>query len=193
MREADPESPYRCQGKGQGAEGQCRFLSLEGLVRGGYMDKYTLDAVEGIDKCERCGGVAKASVKNKETVKRYRIEGLKEQIRDQLTNGDAFDLAEELALSRAVLERILHNISDTFKTVEFLAYVPLIERSTARIESLAVTCQKLMDKSNTMMSPEQAIKYADELLQIIIKYVPENLRSVAAEEMMNKLDPESDS
>lgn len=191
IEEAHPDSKYRCQGKGQGNEPQCVFLSMEGMIVEGSDPEgldYTLAEAKGINRCSKCGGVQALRSAKKETVKKYRLTALKEEVARHLTNGDIYDLAEEIALGRALMERMTNLLEEHLNGPTFFVYIPQLERMLARIESLTVSYQKLMEKGGTMLSPEEATKYALRLSNVIAKYVPEDLKEAAAKEIVEQLN-----
>jgi hypothetical protein len=188
LQEAHPDSKYRCQGRGQGPEPQCRFLSMEGLVVDGSNPyEHDEDIAKGVDRCPKCGGKAQVEKNRKQQVNRYRIKCLEEDLKQQAESGQIKDLRSEVGLSRALLQRLLNTLGEAINSPTIFAYSSQLERMIARIESLVLSCQKLEEKTGNNLTVEEAVQYAQRLAAVIDKFVPEDQKEQAYLELETQL------
>lgn len=188
LQEAPKDSPFRCDGRGQGPEIQCPFYNMEGLVT--ECDNpydHTHEEVEGVKRCPRHGGKAQVDKNRKNQLTTYRIKTLQDDLTHHMSTGRAKDLRNELALSRTLLERLCNTLGEQVQGAAAFAYAGQIQRYISQVESLVKSIQQIESKSGETMGPEEVIALANKFVSIVMKFVPEELHEEAALEIQKCL------
>ncbi len=161
----NPADPNRCQGIF--ASGQCAYL-----------------AIEGSKHCARHGGNQVKIQEDQKNLRLYRLHLHQERLDTLADHTKAKSLREELAILRMTLEALINDCGDTKALV--MAH-NRISDLVVKIEKVTSSCQRLEFKIGDTLDKNMIIQFANEVIEIISKYILKYLPDEVANEVLGKI------
>lgn len=158
---AEPDSPNRCQAKGDIGEGQCIF-----------------EAVESQKYCPKHGGTKAAERDEKHRVHDYRIRIWQTRLDEFAESNNVKNLRGEIAVCRHLLESILNQCKDSN---DLLIYSGRISDLSVKINTLVTTCQKFEANAGLMLDKSAALILASQIVEVISQEIkdPESIDRIS--------------
>jgi len=181
LKECDPDSPYRCQSTGSGGESQCRYYSIEGLVKERLTDDY--DEHRGVKMCPKHGHNV-WETRRKASLSNYKLERWQGKLREKADSPEAKNLRDEIGILRMTLEAVLNNCNNA---EDFEVRSHQINTTVVNISKVIAQCDRLDDKQGSSLDRSKAIKFADQLALLISKHVDEDGREAIMDDVFNLL------
>ena len=167
---AEPDDPMRCQGPGQSGEGQCHWLSLQGMARDGHLDDADIRDYSGIDRCPKHGGPALMQHKENKKLHDYRLQVWQERIDEFCESSKVKSLRGEIAIVRMLTENILAMCE---KPQDLMLYSGKIGDLVMKTEKLVRSCDRLESSMGMLLDRAGALVLAGQIVEIISKHVTE--------------------
>lgn len=143
--------PNRCQARGDGGEGQCVFL-----------------AVEGLKVCPKHGAGRQESIKERKAVHDYLLHKWQLRVDEFASSENVTSLRGEVGVLRLTLEQTLnmcHNDKD------LLLYSHRIQDVVMKIDKVVNSVSKLEMKSGNLLDKSAALVLAGKIVDIISQHV----------------------
>lgn len=168
LLECQPDDPDRCQGTGQGGEGQCRYFSVKGLQREGLWDP-DVD-VSSIHVCPKHGGTRMTNQQERERVHDYRLQVWQQRLDEFAESEKVKSLRGEIGVLRLLAESIL----DQCKTKQdLLMYSSKISDLMVKTEKLVRTCDRVDSSVGMLLDRSTALAMGARIVEVIGKHVKE--------------------
>jgi hypothetical protein len=149
-QKVDEDSPDRCQGVMQGV-GQCRNIKAPGS-----------------QFCLRHGGNKAAEANRKEGTRTYMLQKWRERVNTFADSSNIKSLREEIGIVRMMLEMFLNRFKDE---EDLLMHFEKVTSLIDKIEKLVVSCQKLEEKTGSMIDKTTLLVICDFLVGIVGEHV----------------------
>ncbi len=151
----EPDQPDRCQALLNGTVGAGQCTNVQ---------------VKGSQYCLRHGGHHAAIDAKNEGLRNYRLTTWRARVNEFADNPQAKSLREEIGIMRLQLESIMNRCpTDT----DLLMYSDRIGSLVSQIERLVVSCQKLEEKTGSLVDKTQLLTIADSIVKIIAGFIKE--------------------
>lgn len=170
LHECDPADPDRCQASGSGGEGQCRYLSLKGMIANNMIEVRDPSLYENSTNCTKHGAALQANNTEKKRVRQYRLEIWQERVDEFCENEQVKTLRDEIGILRLLLEQTLNQCSTTS---ELMLYSHKIGDLVMKIEKVVRSCDRLESSMGMLMDRAGALVLAAQIVELITKYVDE--------------------
>lgn len=149
----EPDDPRRCQASAMAGK-QCGYKAEPG-------GKF----------CPRHNGVQRMQ-QTAEQIRMYKLQHFTERYSQLSTHEQLKDLRGEIGIMRLTLEEIINQTEG--KPNQLLAYSGKIMGMTQGIKDLVQTFQKMEEKLATMVSKDNLIIFAQQLVEVIGEHVPDD-------------------
>lgn len=148
-----PEHPDRCQSN-RGSQGQCWNMK------------------QGVSQyCPAHGGNRANDTAAKKDLELYRINSYLQRTKEIETNPSLMSLNREVALMKAIIDEKMNLIRDQNS---FLQYHGGLTDLIMKAEKLVTSCHRLNERLGNMLSTQQALQFAAEILEIIADEVKDS-------------------
>lgn len=166
----EDDDPNRCQNVG--SRGQCYNL-----------------AVEGGKFCLVHGGNKTIQAQKAKELRNYRLTRNKVRLIELGNSSGIKSLRDEIAILRMLLEEKFNAITNTN---EMILESGAISDLVLKIEKIVTSCQRLEEKTGTMLDKAQVMAVADQLIDIVTKHVPDtNIVEAMSLEIANIFDSDA--
>lgn len=167
--DANPDDPMRCQASGSGGEGQCRFLSVDGLIRDGWIEE-PIKIDRPIRNCPKHGGLSVFKQEEKKRVHDYRLQVWQERIHEFSESDKIKSLRGEIAILRMLAETLL---AQCHTNHDLMMFSGKISDLMMKIEKLVRSCDRLESSMGMLMDRSTALVLAGRIVDIISEHVKE--------------------
>lgn len=166
---AEPDDPLRCQGAANNGGGQCRYLSIAGLVR----DTLWVEIDEGvdytiIDTCPKHRGTQRIEKQQKQKAYDYRLQIWQQRVSEFAESDRVKTLRGEIGILRLLVEEILAKCSDR---QELMLYSSKIASLIMQIEKLVRSCDRLESSMGMLLDKAGALVLAGEIVDVISTHI----------------------
>lgn len=151
-QKVDENSPDRCQGVN--TVGQCNNC-----------------VVPGSKFCIIHGGSKQQRANEDEGLKNYRLGKFRARVNEFADNPQAKNLREEVGIVRMQLEFLIEKCADE---TDLLLYSERISRLVTQIQVLVLSCQKLEEKSGSLLDKTQLFVLCETIVKIIGEHVTDS-------------------
>lgn len=167
------DDPDRCQADGTGGQGQCRFLSVRGIIRQGLSEIYGTDPAEAATNCPKHKGEAQQKAAEKRRVHDYAAGKWQEQLSKHTDSQNLLTLYGEIGILRLMLENLLQQCESE---QDLIMYSTRAADLAVKLDKLVSSCDRLESKRKLSLDKPTAIIFASNIVEIITEYVePEQL------------------
>lgn len=143
----EPSDPNRCQGRGDGGEGQCCFL-----------------AVPDCKYCIKHGAAVVKAQEEKKKVSMYRLQQWQQRVDEFAASPRITSLHEEIGILRLQIENIMNLCKDN---QDLLMYSTRIADLVMKIDRLVSTFDKINNRSSNLLDKSAALVLAGQIVDII--------------------------
>lgn len=169
----EPDDPMRCQGPGQSGEGQCHWLSLEGMARDGHLHDSDIRDYSDIDRCPKHGGPKQMEAREQKKLHDYRLQVWQERVDEFCESPKVKSLRGEIAIVRMLTETIL---SMCEKPQDLMLYSGKIGDLVMKTEKLVRSCDRLESSMGMLLDRAGALVLAGQIVEIISKHVTDPIQ-----------------
>jgi hypothetical protein len=168
LYEAEPHDDMRCKGAGTGAEGQCRYLSMKGMIREGFLED---EPSNHQDYCPK-HGKTRAMAQQKKEYHDY-LSGQWQMELEKFASSDKVkSLRGELGVLRLLVQKTLEKCQTAD---DLLMYSTKLASLAMQIEKLVVSCDKLEVRMGELLTREVALSFASSIISILQEYVKDDM------------------
>lgn len=169
--EAEPSDPMRCQGPGSGGEGQCRYLSVQGLKRDGHLEDVDERDIEGAVNCPKHGGRHTVAANGKQRLYDYRLEVWQNRLDEFTESENVKSLRGEIGVLRLVIQSVLEQCRTP---ADLVMYSTKISDLVMKVERVVRSCDRLESNMGMLLDQAAALIFASQVVDIIQKHVPDD-------------------
>lgn len=125
-------------------------------------------SIEGTNNCPCHGGQKAASSNEKKRLKNYRLAVFHDRISELANNNEIISLTDEIGILRILIEEKINRCSDASDLL--LISGPLSDL-IMKSEKLIAAAEKLEMRLGKYLSKDKIIQFAQEMIEIISRYI----------------------
>lgn len=158
----------RCQGPGQHNEGQCEWLSVEGMARDGLLDDAEIRDYSEINRCPKHGAYRILQAREQKKLHDYRLQIWQERVDEFCESSKVKTLRGEISILRLLLETIMQQCE---KPHDLMLYSGKIGDLVMKVEKLVRSCDRLESSMGMLLDRAGALVLAGQIVEVISKHV----------------------
>jgi hypothetical protein len=147
----EPSDPNRCTAKGDGGEGQCVFL-----------------AVEGQKTCAKHAGLLGQKRLEQKRVSDYRLQQWQSRVDEFSASDNVRSLRSEIGILRMMLETTFNQCRSD---MDLMLYSSKIADMVMKIDRVVASCAKLEDRQGNLLDKSAVLILAGQIVDAISRHV----------------------
>lgn len=168
--ECEPDDPNRCQAVGSGGEGQCRYLSLKGIIERKETVVQDPSLYKNALNCPKHGSAKQIQKEERKRVNQYRLQVWQERIHEFTESEQVKTLRDEIGILRFLLETMLNKCGSA---TELMIYSQKIGDLVMKIEKTVRSCDRLESNMGMLIDRAGALILAAKIVETITEHVKE--------------------